>query len=388
MRRTTIDRPGNHGVYAETMGVVTIEDSAISQAGATGITVKPTGTVAATNTRVDGATAGAMVNGGTGTFTGLTVTDVVEAGVGVEGGGQVTFVGGTVRRCAGGIAATDEGSQVVVRDATVADAQVAAMAVDSGARLSVRHSTVERGVLGLVAGGSGKLTVSDCTVTDGTARSGVFVSDEALLTAQRLSVRSSGGAGLQATDSARLEVLDSEFVDGSAEGLRVDAGCTGRLLRCRVAGNADEPVLRSRQVRIEEPVETAPDQIQVPAGAGADVRPSTVDRVRPAPSAMLDNMDELDGLAELTQLVGLEPVKAQVRTQINLVRNAKQREAVGLLCRRSAGTWCSPAQPAPARPPSPACTAGCSPRAAHWPPVRSSRPAAVTSLASILAPPP
>lgn len=79
-----------------------------------------------------------------------------------------------------------------------------------------------------------------------------------------------GGAGLQAKDTARLEVLDSEFADGESEGVRIDAGCTGRLVRCLIDGNADEPVLRGRQVSIEDPVGPADRQVQVPAGAGAD----------------------------------------------------------------------------------------------------------------------
>jgi hypothetical protein len=330
LRRSTVNRPAMSGAYVTTMGMVTIEDCSISQAGSTGITIEPTGTVVATNTRVEGAKTGVEVNGGRGTLTGLTITDVVEAGVNIVQGGQVEVVGGTVQRCATGINAENDDSHVLVRGMTILDAQVAAVAVDSGARLTVEESTVERSVVGLAASGSGKLTVRGCTVTE-TARSGVLMSGEARLDARRLAVRSSGGAGLQAKDTVRVEVLDSEFVDGTAEGVRIDAGCTGRLVRCRIAGNADEPVLRGRQVRIEDPVEGTPEQRRLPAGAGAeDVPPFVADRVRSAPVTMPDNMEELDGLAELNQLVGLEPVKEQVRTQINLVRNAKQREAVGL----------------------------------------------------------
>src|SRR5262249_38344622 len=152
--------------------------------------------------------------------------------------------------------------------------------VGSGARITVEESTVERGVAGLSASGTGKLTARGCAVTN-TARSGVLVVDEARLDARQLAVRSSGGAGLPAKDTARLEIGDSGFVDGAAGGVRIDAGCTGRLLRCGIDGNADEPVLRGRQVRIEDPVEDAPEQVQVPAGAAAeDVRPS-VSKARP-----------------------------------------------------------------------------------------------------------
>jgi SpoVK/Ycf46/Vps4 family AAA+-type ATPase len=172
--------------------------------------------------------------------------------------------------------------------------------------------------------------VRGCTVSE-TARSGVLLSAEARLDARRLAVRASGGAGLQARDTARLEVLDSEFVDGESEGVRIDAGCTGRLVRCLIVGNADQPVLRGRQVRIEDPVDQAPGQVQAETGAGADDLPRSTGAKTPAePVTVPGNMEELDGLAELNRLIGLGAVKQQVRSQINLVRNARQREAAGL----------------------------------------------------------
>ncbi|RSO40613.1 hypothetical protein DMH15_14740 [Streptomyces sp. WAC 06725] len=312
------------------MGVVTIEDCAISQAGAEGIGAAPTGTVVVDDTRVDGATWGVVVRGGTGACTGLTVTGVVTAGVQAREGGQIELVGGSVQRCATGVQAEDDDSQVIVRGTAILDAQIAAVAVHSGARLQVADGTVERGAVGLSAAGSGKLTVCGCTVTD-TVRSGVLVTDEARLEARQLTVRRSGGAGLQAKDTARLEVCDSGFLDGAAEGVRLDAGCTGRLVRCRIAGNADEPVLRGRRVRIEDPTDHMSEEVWAPTGTGADDEVlATADRARSRPVPTPDRLDALDGLAQLNQLIGLGPVKEQVRTQINLVRNAKQREAAGL----------------------------------------------------------
>lgn len=329
LRHSTISRSAAVGAYAGNMGVVILEDCAISQSGRNGILVDPSGTIEATNTRIDGAEAGAVVKDGAGKFTGVTISDVVEAGVDALQGSQVELADSTVRRCSTGVHAEGEDSQVTVRATGISDAR-AAVAVESGARITIEDCTVEKGALGLTADGSGKLTVRGCTVTR-TARSGVLVSAEARLDARRLAVRYSGGAGLRAKDTARLEVLDSEFTDGESEGVRIDAKCTGRLVRCRINDNADEPVLRGRQVRIEDPVGDAPGQVQVPAGAGADAMPrSTAAKTSAKPVTVPGNIDELDGLAELNQLVGLGAVKDQVRSQINLVRNARQREAAGL----------------------------------------------------------
>jgi SpoVK/Ycf46/Vps4 family AAA+-type ATPase len=79
------------------------------------------------------------------------------------------------------------------------------------------------------------------------------------------------------------------------------------LERCRTTGNAKESVLLSRRVSVTDPVLAEPARVAVSL-----------------------ETDEPEGLAELDQLVGLEPVKQQVRAQINLVRNARQRAAVGL----------------------------------------------------------
>ena len=330
VRRSTISRSASSGAYAEGMGIVTLEDCEISKSGKDAITVGPSGTIEATRTRIDGAMAGVVVKEGTGKFNGLTISDVTNAGVDAVQGGQVELADSTVRRCATGVHAEGEDSRVTVRATAIVDAQAAAVAVGSGARINVEDCTVEKGGLGLAADGSGKLTVRGCAVTQ-TARSAVLVSAQARLYARLLTVRSSSGAGLQARDTARLEVLDSEFVDGESEGVRIDAGCTGRLVRCRIAGNADEPVLRGRQIRIEDPVDHAPGQVQVSAGADADDMPlSTAGGASPGPVIVPGSLDELDGLAELNQLVGLRAVKEQVRSQINLVRNARQRQAAGL----------------------------------------------------------
>lgn len=270
------------------------------------------------------------------TVLGCTITQTGDSGVLAENGGRLTIRGsaldhaGThgvhaaragsaiVEDCrigrAGehGIYAEGDGSQVLVRATAIVDAQITGIAVDSGARLTAEQSTVERGAVGLAASGTGTLTVRGCTVRQ-TTHSGVQVLGKARLEAWQLAVRSSGGPGLEARGTVRLAVQDSEFVDGAAEGLRVDARCSGELVRCRIAGNADESVLRGRRVRVKDPVED-PVAAEQP----------------PSPAFMPDDVNELDGLVELNRLVGLEPVKQQVRTQINLVRNSRQRAAVGL----------------------------------------------------------
>lgn len=224
---------------------------------------------------------------------------------------EVTVAQSTLRDCTlSGVVSTDR-SNVTVVGCTIARTGDTAVVAEHGARLTVRECIIEGCGVGLAA--TGTLIVHGCVVRDAT-RSGVWVSGEAQLEARQLSVWSSGGPGLDASGSARLSVQDSEFVDGAAEGLHIDGKCSGVLVRCRITGNAKDSVLLSRQVSVKDQVAAEP----APTAVGTE------------PVAVGMEMDELDGLAELNQLVGLEPVKQQVRIQINLVRNARQRAAVGL----------------------------------------------------------
>ena len=69
-------------------------------------------------------------------------------------------------------------------------------------------------------------------------------------------------------------------------------------------------------------------------------------------------------LAELDALIGLDHVKAEVRRLTSLLQVQQLRAERGLPRSRPATTSCSPATPAPARPPSPACSARSTARSA------------------------
>ena len=71
-------------------------------------------------------------------------------------------------------------------------------------------------------------------------------------------------------------------------------------------------------------------------------------------------------LAELDELVGLEPVKRQVHEIAAQLRVARLRERQGLCSQPRSGTSCSPGRPARARPRWPGSSAASSPRWACW----------------------
>jgi SpoVK/Ycf46/Vps4 family AAA+-type ATPase len=115
-----------------------------------------------------------------------------------------------------------------------------------------------------------------------------------------------------------LDVSDSEFTDGESVGISIADQCEGRVVRCTVARNAGEAIVNNSQVDIED---------AAPGSAVVDKSSTSATVVATSASAPLDEQAEL---IEFNRLVGLQPVKQQVRAQVNLIRNARQREAVGL----------------------------------------------------------
>jgi Holliday junction resolvasome RuvABC ATP-dependent DNA helicase subunit len=310
VRHCVFDRCQDTGIWTK-QSQARFEDCEVTRSTSTAIQVLSGAEPEFHRCRISGASTGVIVEDGKGTFVDLDAREVVEYAVKLRAAGRARFTRLRVDGCQTGVDADEEDTRGELSDSTIRGARRAAVAVAGPSRLTVDKSVVERGAVGLQGSQNGRLTVRDCVIVD-TERSSVVLGDSARLTAERLSVTGAQGCGLRATGSADLKVTDSEFVGGDDIGVSLSGDCTGHLLRCTVSEGADEAIVNTSKVLIEDSA--------VPAAEPVSARTSAASEALP----------DLDELAELNRLIGLDPVKAQVRTQINLIRNARQREVAGL----------------------------------------------------------
>ena len=313
-----VDRCSDRAIAVDDDGRAEFTDCRITRCSQPAFRIRSGGRVTATRCTVSSSKIGVSVEAGSFTGDDLTVSDSLENAVLARTGARVRVNTSTFAESSTGIDADGADTTVELTGSTVSGARVAAVAVAGGAQVSIADSTVEQGWDGLTASGEGELTARDCAVRD-TGRHGVTLAGSARLDAQRLWVTSSAGAGLRARDSARLAVTDSQFTDGKAQGVDISGACSGQFSDCEIARNRSAPVNTSG-VRIP--------QLAAMAAASAASGDTSAPETRPV--VPLDAQTVSAELDELNALIGLDPVKQQVRAQINLIRNAKQREAVGL----------------------------------------------------------
>ncbi len=322
-RRCVVERCSGYSLWVYEQATGRFEDCTVSRSTLNAVQSDTNGRLELSGGRIDGAQVGIVVKNAKGVFTDLDVRGVVTSGLQLSEGSIARFTRVRIDGCQTGVETDDEETRGQLSEVTVLDAREAAVATAGLSRLTLDKCTVERGANGLTAAGQSRLTVRDSVVMD-TERNGVVLGDEARFTAERLTVTGAESFGLRARGSARLTVSDSEFTDGQSVGISIGDSCEGTLSRCLMVRNEDGPIVNNGRVRIETPVSG-------PAVDGAsDGSGEAAAGVAPAPAAVGDPLDDLPELVELNQLIGLEPVKKQVRSQINMIRNAKQRQAVGL----------------------------------------------------------
>lgn len=324
VRNCTIDRCTDVGIWSY-QGQGRFENCEITHSSGSALHLSLGAETEFSGCRVNGASTGLVAENAKGTVEDLEIREVVTSAVKLREAARLRMSDVRVDGCQIGVDTDDEDTRGELLNSTIRGAREAAVAVAGQSRLIVKDSVVERGAVGLKVAKDGRLTVRD-TVVNNTERSGVTLGDNARLTADRLTVTGAEGCGLRATGSAYLEVTDSEFVDGDDLGVSVTGSCEGHLTRCKVAGNAGTAIRNNARVVVNDQV---PGSGPAPAGAPERERAPAAE-TRTTGTTAPDSLKDLDEVAELQRLIGLEPVKAQVRAQLNLIRNARQRESVGL----------------------------------------------------------
>jgi SpoVK/Ycf46/Vps4 family AAA+-type ATPase len=241
----------------------------------------------------------------------------------------------------------DAGSRVVVEHAVIATATDGLVVEDADGSFSDIELR-ELGRHGVVVSGSGsprlaRLSLVDCP--------GTGMSLDAEVSVEECEVAGSGSDGVRVGRAGTVTLTGCRLHDSGAAGLRLDTGARATLTGCAVFGNAEEGVavmtfepVALHDCRIEHNggadvyrAPGVPEPAGPPAEAGHDLaaEPAAVPPPRPQvpelPAAGRESTSKVAGrLAELNSLIGLDRVKQEVGSLINLTMLAERRRAANL----------------------------------------------------------
>ncbi|MFX4290897.1 right-handed parallel beta-helix repeat-containing protein [Streptomyces bohaiensis] len=216
------------------------------------------------------------------------------------------------------------------------------------ARGRVEFTVVEQaGGDGIHVGKGASTQFGDCTVR-GAGGSGLTVGTGTVVTARDLEIDGSHASGVAVHDGGELALTRGRVTGGSAHGVLLAAGSRAELVQCEISGNTGDGI----RVDTTAPVTLSGCAVRDNRGAGlTQQRPSEALQVLDLASADNASPDEWGAavaeraagaaggaasdepkgpLEELEALIGLEGVKHQVRTLVNLNQLSQRRIRLGM----------------------------------------------------------
>ncbi len=356
VRRLTVADTRGIGVYLATTGTVTLDDCAVDASAADAVFVGERSAPTLRRCRVTRARGHGFLFAGqaSGVLAECTASDIVGVGVGLRDRATPEFTNLVVDNCTGtGVRVADGADPLFLRLQTLT-LGAAGIEVSEAARGRFENVTIDRcGTVGVVVSGGSRPSFSGLSMR-GSSAAGVTVEDaSAVLT--DCDITESGGPGIAvgaggevsltgcrvhhgrdvgcrfAADSSGT-VTDSEFSGNAGDGIEVGTTEPVRIIGCTVQDNAGtglrQAVAGSSLVaeRLTSQRNQVPDSYgTLTAGAAA------VTAAVPDPAAGTARVARgSDPLRELVSLVGLQGVKQEVTSLINLNRISQRRAEAGL----------------------------------------------------------
>jgi hypothetical protein len=243
----------------------------------------------------------------------------------------------------------DRGSRVDVVDSDISQVRNTAVSVSDGAVVQLDDCRIREAATGawFRDHGSGG-TLANCTIDD--VQTGVIVTKGADPTIERCTVTNPGEAGFYVSAGGRGTFTGCRVTGSRSYGFHIIDGCRSTLTRCRTERCArggyefaepgpvtedcsgDHSGESTQQIPLPVLPPTAGERQTAPApqsygllGGVPEQRAPEPARPEPAPARESD-----DVLAELDALVGLDSVKREVRTLIDLIAVGRRRQEAGL----------------------------------------------------------
>ena len=346
LRDTEVRDAGDIGIYLCTAGTAELTAGAVRGSGGEGVLVADTTSLAldgwdvqrcsGSGIRITGASAGAVRNcavsgtrGSAVTITGaaprlerLTAQDAHGVGVRVSDGAKPVLSQLRLLGSAETALEITEDSSVAADRVEVDRAGSTGIAVSDRSRLDITGASVRATTgpgISLARSCAGE--VEGCDV-EAAGAEGLHVGEDSSVAVTGGRFRSGQASGVLLTTSARAALTRSEFTGNRGDGVRVHTAEPVTIRECTARGNAGSGLRRaapSEALTVEAFTDednaasagTAPGEEQA-TGGDAGSEPDS------AP------------MRELLSLVGLEGVKREVTTLVNLNRMAAKRKSAGL----------------------------------------------------------
>ncbi|MBW8699488.1 Stage V sporulation protein K [Streptomyces sp. MBT84] len=180
---------------------------------------------------------------------------------------------------------------------------------------------------GLSIGAGGIMTVRDCEVR-APAEAGITVQEDGEVTATRVKVSGSTGHGVLVADGGRASFNACEVAASAKDGYRIESTSPVSVVNCTARDNAGGGLVQAR------PGDRLAVEGLTSSGNGKRDAWGLGDAEGTDPASGGDGdagLTREDGpLAALDGLIGLENVKHQVRTLVNLTQLAQRRARLGM----------------------------------------------------------
>ncbi|RSS58288.1 right-handed parallel beta-helix repeat-containing protein, partial [Streptomyces sp. WAC06614] len=337
VRRCRTSRTRGHGIHVAARSRGTFEECEISGADSIGLWVEESSSPSFARTTVrDCGGAGVGLTGDSAPeFDRLEVRDAGGNGVSVWEGANPLLRRLTVVDVRGHGVEVARGGRGRLESAEIAATGLAGVRVDGQGNVHLGGTTVrDAGSAGVSVGSRGTAVLRDCDVS-GAAQDGVLVEEGGDVTANRTRARSNRRHGFLVAAGARATLTGCEAEDNTQDGVRVDSTEAVRLQDCTVAGNRGCGLRQTKpgnRLAVEaltsrdNAVGDAFGELTAQAGSGD----GTAGGPEQGAAGTAEPAAEQGPLSVLASLVGLDGVKEQVATLVNLNKLAKRRELAGL----------------------------------------------------------
>ncbi|MFC9249897.1 right-handed parallel beta-helix repeat-containing protein [Amycolatopsis thailandensis] len=339
------------GFYLATSGEVILEAGSVERVGAEAVFVAEGCKPELRGFRIhEAGTRGVHFAGRSGgKVSDCEVKKVAGVGVNVTDRSVPEFDQVFVSECATAGVRVSEAADPFFRRLRVLGSDGAGVEVGERGRGTMENVEVEGGEVGLRVAAGSRLTANGLSVRN-TASAGVEVVDAALALADG-AITGAGGDGVHAGAGANVSVVrsrvhnstgmgcrfaegsagtaaDSEFSGGKADGIRIDSRDAVRISSCTVRDNHGSGVRQTQPGTAIEVFDLITSGNLKPDayGTSATAEAAETARAKASPRSAAAS----DPLVELQGLVGLDGVKREVTSLINLNKMAKRRQDAGL----------------------------------------------------------
>jgi SpoVK/Ycf46/Vps4 family AAA+-type ATPase/nitrous oxidase accessory protein NosD len=260
-------------------------------------------------------------------FDRLDVVDAAGIAIAIRSGANPLVRHATVTAPGGsGVEITDDG-RGRLEHCVVERAGAAAVRIGGGANVTLRDCVFREAADAGVAVDSGGMGVaSDCEVS-GSGASGVVIRDGADLTLIRARISGSAAHGVLLSAGARATLDGCELTGSTGDGIRVDTAEAVSVLGCAVRDNRGAGLRQPRPGGRLNVRELDSSGNAVPDSWGGETAEGTVGASEGAETRAPEPVGPLE---ELDSLVGLQGVKRQVRTLVNLNQLSQRRARLGM----------------------------------------------------------